>query len=31
MSVPRILDDRPITSPNMLPCVANFGHHPIHA
>jgi hypothetical protein len=31
MSVPRILGDRPITPPNMLPYVENYGRHPIHA
>jgi len=31
MSVTRILGDRPITPPNMLPCVANCGRNLIRA
>ena len=31
MSVHRILCDQPITPPNMLLHVANYGHHRIHA
>ena len=31
ISVPRFLGDRPITPPNMLPHVANYGHLQIHA